>query len=93
MKYRSIAVDGPAGAGKSTLAKALARALGFLYVDTGAIYRTVGLAALERGLDPADGAAVSELLPGLPRTPGRRPARRCGTSCWRCSAGRRRSTT
>ena len=44
MKYRSIAVDGPAGAGKSTLAKALARALGFLYVDTGAIYRTVGLA-------------------------------------------------
>ena len=70
MKYRSIAVDGPAGAGKSTLAKALARALGFLYVDTGAIYRTVGLAALERGLDPADGAAVSELLPGLSITMG-----------------------
>ena len=70
MKYRSIAVDGPAGAGKSTLAKALARALGFLYVDTGAIYRTVGLAALERGVDPADGAAVSELLPGLSITMG-----------------------
>ena len=70
MKYRSIAIDGPAGAGKSTLAKALARALGFLYVDTGAIYRTVGLAALERGLDPADGAAVSELLPGLSITMG-----------------------
>ena len=70
MKYRSIAVDGPAGAGKSTLAKALARALGFLYVDTGAIYRTVGLAALERGVDPADGVAVSELLPGLSITMG-----------------------
>ena len=70
MKYRSIAIDGPAGAGKSTLAKALARVLGFLYVDTGAIYRTVGLAALERGVDPADGVAVSELLPGLSITMG-----------------------
>ncbi len=45
MKYRSIAIDGPSGAGKSTLAKRLAKELGFLYVDTGAIYRTVGLAA------------------------------------------------
>ena len=40
--FRSIAIDGPSGAGKSTLAKALAARLGFLYVDTGAIYRTVG---------------------------------------------------
>ena len=43
MTYRSIAMDGPSGAGKSTLARALAARLGFLYVDTGAIYRTVGL--------------------------------------------------
>ena len=65
MSYRSIAIDGPSGAGKSTLAKALAQELGFLYVDTGAIYRTVGLAALERGIDPADAVRVAALLPGL----------------------------
>ena len=51
MATRSIAIDGPAGAGKSTLAKSLARELGFLYVDTGAIYRTVGLYAEWRGKD------------------------------------------
>lgn len=65
MRYRSIAIDGPSGAGKSTLAKALAQELGFLYVDTGAIYRTVGLAALERGIDPADADGVAALLPEL----------------------------
>ena len=65
MKYRSIAIDGPSGAGKSTLARRLARELGFLYVDTGAIYRTVGLAARRQGVDPADAAAVAALLPGL----------------------------
>lgn len=65
MSYRSIAIDGPSGAGKSTLAKALAQELGFLYVDTGAIYRTVGLAALERGIDPADAGRVAALLPDL----------------------------
>lgn len=65
MNYRSIAIDGPSGAGKSTLAKALARELGFLYVDTGAIYRTVGLAALRAGVDPADPEGVAALLPGL----------------------------
>ena len=62
---RSIAIDGPSGAGKSTLARRLAQELGFLYVDTGAIYRTVGLAARRRGIDPADAAAVTALLPGL----------------------------
>ena len=46
--FRSIAIDGPSGAGKSTLAKALAARLGFLYVDTGAIYRTVGLYVAEQ---------------------------------------------
>ncbi len=54
MKHQSIAIDGPAGAGKSTLARALARELGFLYVDTGAIYRTVALEVLRTGGDPAD---------------------------------------
>ena len=70
MKYRSIAIDGPSGAGKSTLARRLAKELGFLYVDTGAIYRTVGLAARRQGIDPADAAAVAALLPGLPITMG-----------------------
>ena len=65
MTYRSIAIDGPSGAGKSTLARRLARELGFLYVDTGAIYRTVGLAARRQGIDPTDGDAVAALLPGL----------------------------
>ena len=70
MKYRSIAIDGPSGAGKSTLARRLARELGFLYVDTGAIYRTVGLAARRQGIDPADANAVAVVLPGLAITMG-----------------------
>ena len=65
MQERSIAIDGPAGAGKSTLARALARELGYLYVDTGAIYRTVALRAREAGVDPGDGAQVEPLLAGL----------------------------
>lgn len=65
MIYRSIAIDGPSGAGKSTLARMLADALGFLYVDTGAIYRTVGVYVRERGVDPDDGAAVEALLPDV----------------------------
>ena len=60
-----IAIDGPAGAGKSTLAKAAARAMGFIYVDTGAIYRTVGFAAKRAGIAPDDAAGVTALLPGL----------------------------
>ena len=64
-KCRSIAIDGPSGAGKSTLARALAGELGFIYLDTGAIYRTVGLFALRRGADPADAGQVAELLPEL----------------------------
>ena len=65
MKHVSIAIDGPAGAGKSTLARALARQLGYLYVDTGAIYRTVALRALRAGADPEDPAQVVPLLEGL----------------------------
>lgn len=63
--YRSVAIDGPAGAGKSTLARRAAKELGFLYVDTGAIYRTVALKALRSGADPADPAQVAPLLKEL----------------------------
>ena len=65
MEERSIAIDGPAGAGKSTLARALARELGYLYVDTGAIYRTVAVRAREAGVDPGDPVQVEKLLEGL----------------------------
>ena len=65
MEKKAIAIDGPSGAGKSTLARALAEKLGYLYVDTGAIYRTVGLAARRSGTDPHDAAAVAALLPSL----------------------------
>ena len=65
MQERSIAIDGPAGAGKSTLARALARELGYLDVDTGAIYRTVALRAREAGADPSDPEQVAPLLEDL----------------------------
>ena len=61
----SVAIDGPAGAGKSTLARRLAAQLGYIYVDTGAMYRAVGLYALRAGLDPKDNAAVDRLLPQI----------------------------
>ncbi len=60
-----VAIDGPAGAGKSTVARGLAERLGFRYVDTGAMYRAVALSALENGVDPADpggGAAVASAI-------------------------------
>ncbi len=56
-----IAIDGPAGAGKSTVAKGVARALSFTYLDSGAMYRAVALAALERGIDLDDGERLGEL--------------------------------
>lgn len=62
-KIYSIAVDGPSGAGKSTLAKAVAAELHILYVDTGAIYRTIGCYARRRGVDARDTQAVIALLP------------------------------
>lgn len=64
-KHIAVAIDGPSGAGKSTIAKLCAEALGFLYVDTGAIYRTVGLAAREAGVDPKNAGAVEGLLPNI----------------------------
>jgi cytidylate kinase len=60
-----IAIDGPAGAGKSTVARGVARALGFTYLDSGAMYRCVALAALERGIGPNDGERLGELAWGL----------------------------
>ena len=65
MSFQSIAIDGPAGAGKSTVARAAAKELNFLYVDTGAIYRTVALAVDRLGIDPGDGEAVARALPAL----------------------------
>ena len=65
MKNISIAIDGPSGAGKSTLARAIAAELGCLYVDTGAIYRTIGYYVLTHGIDPKDGAAVTKSLPDI----------------------------
>ena len=62
-KIYSIAVDGPSGAGKSSLAKAIAAKLHILYVDTGAIYRTIGCYARRQGVDAADTQAVIALLP------------------------------
>ncbi len=64
-KIFSVAIDGPSGAGKSTIARSVAQELGILYVDTGAIYRTVGYCAYSRGVDPQDAAAVVALLPEL----------------------------
>ena len=61
----SIAIDGPSGAGKSTISRKAAEKFGFIYVDTGAIYRTIGLASKIRGVSLDDTAAVIELLPKL----------------------------
>ena len=65
MSFKSIAIDGPSGAGKSTLAKLIAEELGFLYVDTGAIYRTVGLYAYKNDVEPHDAPAVTALLDSI----------------------------
>ena len=64
-KQYAVAIDGPSGAGKSTLARAAAERLGILYVDTGAIYRTIGLYVQRRGIDPKDTAAVLAALPDI----------------------------
>jgi cytidylate kinase len=58
---RSIAIDGPAGSGKSTLGEKLAHQLGYLYVDTGAMYRAVAWLALQRGIDADNGSALGRL--------------------------------
>jgi len=65
MKAAVVAIDGPAGAGKSTVSRRLAQALGFRYVDTGAMYRVVGILAAERGLDLTDASALGHLCEQL----------------------------
>ena len=60
-----IAIDGPAGAGKSTISKKVAKELGYVYIDTGAMYRTVGLKAVRMGIDTTDEKGVSSILPEL----------------------------
>ena len=61
----AVAIDGPAGAGKSTIARDIAKRLGFIYVDTGALYRAVGLAALRSGAATDNADAVAALLPNV----------------------------
>jgi cytidylate kinase len=61
MTPRTIAIDGPAGAGKSTIGALVAERLGYLFLDTGAMYRAVALAALRRGIDPDDGRRLATL--------------------------------
>jgi len=61
MRPRTIAIDGPAGAGKSTIGALVAERLGYLFLDTGAMYRAVALASLERGIDPDDAARLAAL--------------------------------
>ena len=61
----SIAIDGPSGAGKSTISRTVAGKLGYLYVDTGALYRTIGLYVLRKGGDPKNEQQVEALLPEL----------------------------
>lgn len=60
-----IAIDGPAGAGKSSISKKVAKALGYIYIDTGAMYRTVGLKAVRCGIDTKDSEGVASILPTL----------------------------
>jgi cytidylate kinase len=62
---RVVAIDGPAGAGKSSASRALAERLGFRHVDTGAMYRAVGVLARDRGVAPDDDAALARLVDGL----------------------------
>lgn len=61
----AVAIDGPSGAGKSSVSKAVAARLGFIYVDTGALYRTVGLYLIRNGISPENADAVAAALPDI----------------------------
>ena len=63
MKYISVAVDGPAGAGKSSVSKAVAKSLGYTYIDTGAMYRAVALFAINNGIDAKNEFNIRSLYP------------------------------
>lgn len=65
MKYISVAIDGPSGAGKSTVARTAAARLGYVYVDTGAMYRTIGLAVYRKGISGENAADIIALLPEI----------------------------
>jgi len=62
-RFIQIAVDGPSGSGKSSLARGMAAHYGYIYIDTGALYRAVGLYIYRRGINPRDAAAVTAVLP------------------------------
>ena len=65
MKTISVAIDGPSGAGKSTLAKSISGKIGYVYVDTGALYRTIGYHVFKLGIDPKVQDAVAAVLPDI----------------------------
>ncbi len=65
MEYISVAIDGPSGAGKSTVARAAAARMGYVYVDTGAMYRAIGLAVRRRGIAGEDTAGIIATLPAV----------------------------
>lgn len=65
MKYFNIAIDGPAGAGKSTIAKAISKKLNYIYIDTGAMYRAVGLYYLNNNIDILDEDKINSLLSNI----------------------------
>lgn len=71
MNPPAIAIDGPAASGKSTVAKLIARELGYTFINTGAMYRAVTWYALQQGVNPADAEAVKALLPGIPLSFGK----------------------
>lgn len=62
IKYKSIAIDGPSGAGKSTVAKQLSKKIGYIYVDTGALYRTVGLYMISKNVLSKDDSKINDIL-------------------------------
>ena len=63
--FVSVAIDGPVGAGKSTIARTAAQRLGFIYADTGALYRAVGLYCLRNGADLGDKSAIAAAVGGI----------------------------
>lgn len=77
MNPPAIAIDGPAASGKSTVARLVAERLGFTFINTGAMYRAVTWYLLQRGIDPADAAAVAAALPELPLAFGKKGACSC----------------
>lgn len=74
MNPPAIAIDGPAASGKSTVAKLIAKELGFTFINTGAMYRAVTWYVLQQGIDPTDTESVKALLPGIPLSFGKEGA-------------------